>query len=407
MISTIVTLFTMYFSILFPMSAPVASLALQSDTDLEQEALAFIDQLVQGQYSQATVSFDEAMLKALPAERLQSIWASLLDTYGAYQSTGKVEVQPVDEHTAVIVETNFERGVINLRVVFNSAGQISGFFYVPVRLTGGISPWSTAAVGFTALFTILYPILLAVITRRRLGTSWRIFALGMGIFIIFQLATRIPVISVVEALFGTQIRSSPWMFAGWLVLLCVTAGLFEETGRYVGYRWMMPRDAKTWPLAVMFGLGHGGIESILLVGVNNLLSFFVLLFYPAAQRLLPAEISGVLAQQVAALSAYPVWFPLLAAWERLWTLPVHVALAVVVLQAFRRANIRWLWLAVLLHAAVNLIAVGLPALVKLPGNGGSLLSSALVFLIGICAVWAIFRLREAKTQASATPQLEG
>ncbi len=407
MISTNTLLIILFLSTLFPFSGPRVSLAAQSDTDLEQKALAFIEQLAQGQYSEATAPFDEAMLKALPAERLQSIWSNLLDTYGAYQSTGKVEVLPAGEHTAVIVETHFERGVINLRVVFNDAGQISGFFYVPVRLTGGISPWSTAAVGFTALFTILYPIVLAVIARRRLGTSWRVFALGMGIFVIFQLATRIPVISVVEAFFGTQIRSSQWLFAGWLVLLCITAGLFEETGRYVGYRWMMPRDAKTWPLAVMFGLGHGGIESILLVGVNNLLSFFVLLFYPAARRLLPAEIGGVLAQQVAALSAYPDWFPLLAAWERLWTLPVHVALAVVVLQAFRRANIRWLWLAILLHAAVNLIVVGLPALIKLPGSGGSLLASALVFLIGVCAVWAIFSLRDAKTQELANPLPEG
>lgn len=385
------SLIILLFCMLFPFAAPAA--AAQPGEELEQKALAFIDNLVQGEFAAATENFDQAMLQALPAERLQSIWEGLVSQFGAYQSTGEIDIQPVNEYTAVIVETHFERGVINLRVVFNSAGQITGFFYVPLRVTGSLSPWLIAAVGATALFTILYPILLAVFTHRRLAAPWRYFAIGAGIFILFQVATRIPVISVIEVLVGQQIRSSPWLLAGWLMLLSFTAGLFEETGRYVGYRWMMGRDEKTWPMAVMYGLGHGGIEAILLVGLSNLVGFAILLFYPAVQRILPAEVSGALVQQVAVLSAYPDWFPLLAAWERLWTLPVHVALSVVVLQVFRRANIRWLWLAILLHTAVNLVVVGLSTWIKLPGHGSALLSSALVLLVGAGAVWLLFHLR--------------
>ncbi|MBE0698538.1 MAG: YhfC family intramembrane metalloprotease, partial [Anaerolineaceae bacterium] len=157
--------------------------------------------------------------------------------------------------------------------------------------------------------------------------------------------------------------------------------------------WMMARDPKTWSMAVMFGLGHGGVEAILLVGVNSLASLALLLFFPAVQNLFPAEINGLLAQQVVQLGGSPAWLPLLAAWERLWTLPVHVALSVVVLQVFLRSGTRWLWIAIVFHGMANLIVVGLPALLTLPGNQGALLSSALVLLVGLFAVWVIFRLR--------------
>jgi uncharacterized membrane protein YhfC len=50
------------------------------------------------------------------------------------------------------------------------------------------------------------------------------------------------------------------IIAGFLGL---SAGFFEESARYVVYRWWA-RDARTWSQGLMLGAGHGGIESILL-----------------------------------------------------------------------------------------------------------------------------------------------
>ncbi len=390
--SKIVFVFTLLASLLTPV------LPAQQPTDeLKEKALAFIEQLDRGEYAEAAGAFDPPMREALSIADLQSIWEDLNQKFGAYQSTGPMTTQTSGEYTAVIVETNFDRAVINLRVVFNTAGQISGFFYMPARLNAGASSWQVLAMAFTALFAILYPVVLAAFAHRRLSVPWRYFAFGAGVFILFQLVTRLPIIQVVEAMFGAKIRASTWLTAAWVVMLCFTAGLFEETGRYVGFRWMAGRDPKTWPMAVMFGLGHGGIESITLVGLGSLVSFFLLLFYPLIQTSLPAELAGPLAQSVAIVSTTPAWQILLAAWERLWTLPVHVALSVIVLQVLRRSSFRWLWLAIFLHTAVNLVVVGLPLLVPLPG-GASLFSSGLVFLAGLLAVWATFRLRKPGTQ---------
>jgi uncharacterized membrane protein YhfC len=104
-------------------------------------------------------------------------------------------------------------------------------------------------------------------------------------------------------------------------------------------------------------------------------------------------------QQVNAINAQPAWLPLLSAWERLWTVPFHVALSVVVLQVFRRNNIGWLWLAILAHAALDFTSVAI-----LQRFGNSITVSIIVELIvaafGLAGIWVIWKLRD-KPEAAA------
>ncbi len=204
----------------------------------------------------------------------------------------------------------------------------------PIHLTTfQLNPAWVAAYIIAIAFVILYPLVLAVVAHRRLKVSWKYFAYGVLIFFVFQLITRVPAVIVIQAAITPRLEASPALLYTWLAILVLTAGLFEEVGRYVAFRWLMRREEKTWNKAVMYGLGHGGLESILLVGglaLVNLISIIALSSIglssiPLAQR-------AQAAQQLAAIAAQPVWFPLLAAWERLWTVPVQIALSVLVLQ---------------------------------------------------------------------------
>jgi uncharacterized membrane protein YhfC len=170
---------------------------------------------------------------------------------------------------------------------------------------------------------------------------------------------------------------------------------------------LLRREPKTWSKAVMFGLGQGGLESIVVVGgqivltaINTImLSTIDVSTLPAAQR------QGVL-QLFAAINAEPFWLPLLAAWERLWTITLHVALAVMVVQVFRRQQIRWLLLAILFHALVDFLAGALPQ-----AFGHSLtitlLVEGIVCVFGLISVWIIWRLREPGDPAKAGVALTG
>jgi uncharacterized membrane protein YhfC len=86
--------------------------------------------------------------------------------------------------------------------------------------------------------------------------------------------------------------------------------------------------------------------------------------------------------------------PLLSAWERLWVLPVQIALSVLVLQVFRRGALRWLWLAMLAHTLVNLLAVGALQLLGPERLAVQVGVALLVAGFGLAALRITWRLRD-------------
>jgi uncharacterized membrane protein YhfC len=267
---------------------------------------------------------------------------------------------------------------------------------MPATVNSGWIAFDIVAI----VFAILYPLVLAILARRRLGVSWRYFGYGALIFFLFQLISRVPLVTILGNVLGPQLASSRAFLLFWLIALPLTAALFEEIGRYVGYRWLMRKEEKIWDKAVMYGLGHGGLESIVLVGGLGLVSLVnILVLSNINLNILPASQHAQVLQQFAAIHAQPAWFPLVGAWERLWGIPFHVAMSVVVLQVFRRGQIRWLWLAVLLHTLLDLSATLLPQWLG-PGFSTSLLIESVVALFGVLSVWIIWRLRERMVQVT-------
>lgn len=260
-----------------------------------------------------------------------------------------------------------------------------------------VNPGFIAFLAVAFIFCVGYPIVLAIIARRRLKVGWRYFGFGALIFFVFQVITRVPAVIILQNVFARQLQASTTLLITWLAILAITAGLFEEVGRYVGYRFLMRREEKTWNKAVMYGIGHGGLESMLLIGGSQLLTLINILalmsILNANPAALPAAQHAQILRQFAVLNTQPIWSPLLGAWERLWTLPVHIALSVMVLQVFRRNNLGWLWLAILAHAIVDFTAV---IVVQVLGAslGVSLLVEGIVAIFGLVAIWIIWRLRD-------------
>jgi uncharacterized membrane protein YhfC len=263
----------------------------------------------------------------------------------------------------------------------------------PVQISDG---WVAAAIA-AIVFDILYPLALGLYVRRRLGVSWRFFGYGALIFVLFQLISRVPITLAIQSLIAPQLQASRAALIAWVAVSALTAGAFEEVGRYVGYRWLMRRDEKTWARGVMYGIGHGGIESMLFVaGLTAITLIQVLALARTDLSTLPltAEQRALAEQQLAAIAAQPSWVPLLGAWERLWTIPVHVALSVVVLQVFLRGSLRWLWLAILAHTLIDLLAAGVTPILGLTGMAALLVPEAIVTLIGLISLWVIWALRD-------------
>ncbi len=263
------------------------------------------------------------------------------------------------------------------------------------------SAW-LAMTAVAAVLVIVLPFILGMIARKRLGVGWKYFWFGAVVFLFSQLLTRVPLVIVLQAtVLAPLLHSSTTFVWIWIVILAVTAGLFEEVGRYVGYRVFMGREPKTWSKAVMFGLGHEGLESMLLIGGQlalSLVNLIILTTIPVDS--LPAAQRPAIVRQIAAINAQPFWFPLLSAWERLWSFPLQVALAVIVLQVFLRRQLRWLFVAILCHAVIDFVALALPqAFGHHPAV--TLLVEGIVCVIGLAGVWVIWRLREPSEAARA------
>ena len=246
------------------------------------------------------------------------------------------------------------------------------------------------------VFEIVFPLVLAWLAARRLGVSWRYFAYGALIFFLFQIISRVPLMQLAQALLAERLRASQALLFAWASFAALTAGLFEEVGRYVGYRWLMGREEKTWAKGVMYGLGHGGIESMLLIaGLTALTLIQLLALAQSDLSTLPLsdEQRTQVAQQLAALSSQPAWAGLAGAWERAWSILFHVGMSVLVLQVFRRGSLAWLWLAVGLHALVDWVVAALPLLVPIEPMARLLAIEGFVMLIGLGGLWITWRLR--------------
>ena len=261
------------------------------------------------------------------------------------------------------------------------------------------------ALATTGIFAILYPFILAIIARIRLNVPWRYFWYGTLVFLVFQLVTRVPAVFALNNVFASQLKASGVFRFVWYLTLAFTAGLFEEVGRYIGYRVFMRREEKTWSKAVMYGIGHGGIESIVLIGALGLLSLVNIIVTSSLNlnELTPSQNATVI-QQFAALNAQPECLPFLSAWERLWTLPIHIALSVIVLQVFRRNNIAWLWLAILSHTIVDFSTIEIVQVLG-ASTTASLITEGVVALFGIGAIMIIWRLRDTSIHSSSIEQL--
>ncbi|MGQ0601465.1 MAG: YhfC family intramembrane metalloprotease [Anaerolineales bacterium] len=234
------------------------------------------------------------------------------------------------------------------------------------------------------------PIALGFFVVRRLGTHWSLLLWGAATFIVSQLV-RLPLLAGLTALF--QSGALPHILEGYtaafnIAVLSLSAGVFEEGARYLGYRFVV-KDAREWRHAVTYGAGHGGFEAIILgalVGVT-IVNMIVLQSVDLTTLPIPAEQRAAIAQQLADFWSAPWYLTLLGAVERVFALTTHIALSVMVLQVFARRQIGWLFAAMGWHGLANVVGVSVQQI------AGPLAAEGALAVIASAGLWLIFRLR--------------
>ncbi len=238
---------------------------------------------------------------------------------------------------------------------------------------------------------IVLPILLGIYLARRFKLSWKLLLAGALTFIASQVL-HIPFLYWLTAAFKNG--TLPTIPEGWTtlfnaVVLGLLAGIFEETARYILFKFIL-RKTNTWNEGILVGVGHGGIEAIL-IGILAALAFVNMLVYKnmdlSMVPSIPADQLELARQQVAAYWSTPVYMAFMGLIERVFAVCLHIALSVMVLYSIAARKPLWFWMALLWHAFVDALAVYLIQMISVTSL------EALVGVMALISLGILFFLR--------------
>jgi dienelactone hydrolase len=102
---------------------------------LVERAEALLDALAAGKYEAAGKDFDDAMKKALPADKLEVTWKGLVGQVGPLKKTGSARIRKEGKYDVVTIPSEFEKFKLDTRVVFSADRKVTGLAFRPHQAT--------------------------------------------------------------------------------------------------------------------------------------------------------------------------------------------------------------------------------------------------------------------------------
>ena len=210
-------------------------------------------------------------------------------------------------------------------------------------------------IAVSCLMGIAIPVGLLLYFKKKKGADFPPFPVGAAAFLIFVGAESVLLNLLLSTPAGEAIQSSLWLYA---LVGGLMPGLFEETARYVAFRFVLRKRLDKDVNALMYGAGHGGVEvfiALALPMVSNL--SFALMMNNGQGYALTENLTGEALENVSAhmelLATTPSWQFLLGIPERVSAVAIHLSLSVLVWFAVKKRAPSHYVTAVLLHAVAD------------------------------------------------------
>ena len=226
------------------------------------------------------------------------------------------------------------------------------------------------ALGLGAMLTVIIPIAIALIWKFWKHEKFTTILVGAATFVLFALilektiqnALVFPTTMGLPDHAASQfINARPIL---WALVLGLFPGVFEETGRFMAFKTVL-RNRRNRETSISYGIGHGGIEVILVLGINYIVyivyavmintgTFQGIIDQVAEQAPFQEEAIRALADQLAVFSFADIGTGM---FERVFAFLFHVGASILVFYAARDKGRFWLYpLAILLHTALDSLA---------------------------------------------------
>lgn len=238
---------------------------------------------------------------------------------------------------------------------------------------GTISAASIIGMIFTLIISAGLPIALGIIVYKKTHAKISSCFIGCGIFVVFALILEKILHAIVFAVTGNALQNNIFLYGLYGGL---AAALFEETGRFVAMKFFMKKDLDKGN-ALMYGVGHGGAEAILLVGltyVNNLINSFWI--NTGSAQIIMSQLDSAIQgttyqqletfhsviqedvyQQLQVLWQTPAYHFYMAGVERMSAIVLQICLSVLVYKCVKTGQKKFYAGALILHFVVDFVTV--------------------------------------------------
>lgn len=229
---------------------------------------------------------------------------------------------------------------------------------IGVMEIGHVGAGTFAGIIFSLCISIALPVVLLIVVHKKTKARMAMAVIGAATFFLFAMVLEQILHAVVLGVGGERITGNIWIYGLYGGL---AAGLFEEVGRFVVMRFAMKKQLNL-PNALMYGVGHGGIEAILIVGlasVSNLVTSIMINAgtLEASLGALDQATKEATLTQLSALWTTPSYQFFLSGIERIVAVTLHIALSVLVFQAVKLGKKRYWFLAFAIHVGVDFATV--------------------------------------------------
>ena len=209
----------------------------------------------------------------------------------------------------------------------------------------------------TLLFSLVLPLGLIIWWKKKTGAKLWTFIVGAICFTVFAMVLE----QILHTLCLRQNNSvSNFIVNNTIVYMlygAFAAGVFEETGRLFGFKILLKKYNEKKD-AIAYGIGHGGIEVIFILGISYLYFFLAICGVTVGDEATTQTLLD-------AVNNLQVSTCCMAMIERVSAMLVHVGLSMIVFVAARDKGKFWLFpVAILMHAIMDapatLYQVGVP-----------------------------------------------
>lgn len=251
-------------------------------------------------------------------------------------------------------------------------------------MLGQVSGVAIAGMVCSAIVSIGMPLFLMILVKKKLGAKMSAAWCGMGVFVLFALILEQMLHSIMLTAAGDVLNANIWLYALYGGL---AAALFEETGRTVAMKFWMKKTLSK-ENAVMYGVGHGGAEAILIVGVtciNNLLTSFMINSGQMEQTLTATQDGPgkeLALESLSVLWTTPGYQFFLAGVERISAIVLQICLSYLIYRAVKLGKRQFYFIAFVIHFLVDVLTILLSNLVSVV-----LLEVVLFAVVVMLAIW--------------------